>query len=293
MRGLIFRLLAAIWLPSLVAPAGAAEIKISDYHVIILEGTIVPGDYDKLRKLIEESCPSKSWSRTCPSNIYLASAGGSLTEAMKMGRLIRALRLATQVPVDVPDDLRQRIVRPLKLQDPINNYLCASACFFISIAGIDRYSSLGKSILGIHRPYMSNTDLKTLSAKQAMASAAQVRTVIDAYLKEMGVPSKYADLMFSIPKDQVQWINEADFEADFAGVIPELKDWIDSQCDKRTDVEKRLDDVFDAKIMRGEQLTPEEQSIRLMLLQKRKAQVECETMVEDKLREDAWKAYRG
>jgi hypothetical protein len=93
--------------------------------------------------------------------------------------------------------------------------------------------------------------------------------------------------------DQVQWINGADFEADFAGVIPGLKDWIDSQCDKRTDVEKRLDDVFDAKIMRGEQFTPEEQSIRLMLLQKRNAQVECETMVEDKLREDAWKAYRG
>jgi hypothetical protein len=68
---------------------------------------------------------------------------------------------------------------------------------------------------------------------------------------------------------------------------------MNARCDKRTDVEKRLDDVFDAKIMRGERFTPEEESIRRMLGQKLKVQVECEGMVKDKLREDAWKAYRG
>ena len=96
--------------------------------------------------------------------------------------------------------------------------------------------------------------------------------------------------MFSIPKDQVRWINEADLEIDFAGIIPELKDWVDAQCDKRTDVEKRLDDILEAKRPR---FTPEEKSIWLMLMAKFKAQVECEIMVKDKLREDAWKAYRG
>jgi hypothetical protein len=295
MRDLISRLLAATWLAFLVAPAGSADIKISDnpLYDVILEGTIVPGDYDKLRKLIDEWCPARSYNSRCPSEIYLASPGGSLTEAMKIGRLVRALRWGTKIPSKESPDLRQNIVAALKLKAPQSNYMCASACFFISIGGIERLSTLDEGLLGIHRPYMSDADLKTLSANQAMASTTQVRTITEAYLKEMGVPSKYADLMFSIPKDQVRWISEADFQADFAGLIPELKDWMNPQCDQHTDVEKRLADVFAAKSRRGEPLTPEEEAMRLMLLQKLKVQVDCEGMVKDKLREAAWKAYRG
>jgi len=253
----------------------------------------VQGDYDKLRKLIDENCPTKSYNTTCPNEIYLASPGGSLVEAMKIGRLVRALRWDIQVPSQAPPDVRQKIVAALKLKDPQTNYMCSSACFFISIAGIERLSALDKAFVGIHRPYMSDADLTTLSANQAMASAAQVRTVVEAYLKEMGVPSKYADLMFSIPKDQVLWISEKDFQADFAGIIPELKDWMNAQCDKRTDVEKRLDDVFDEKIKRGERFTAEDEAMRRMLGQKLKLQVECEVRIKTKLREDAWKTYRG
>ncbi len=299
MRDQFFRFLAATCLALFVASAGAADIKIGGQFLspgVVLEGTVEPGDYNKLRKLIDENCPSESWdSSMCPGSIYLASPGGSLTESMKIGRLIRALRLRTEIACD-DADLRQIIVGKLKLRDPENNYLCASACFFMAIAGIDRDVGLGpgcKGILGIHRPYMSDTDLKTLSADQALASATQLRTIIELYLKEMSVPIKYADSMFSIPKDQVQWISEADLESGFAGLIPELKDWMNARCDKRTDVEKRLEDVFDAKVNRGEHITPEELSIRGMLDQKDKVQAECEGMIEATLREDAWKAYRG
>jgi hypothetical protein len=112
-------------------------------------------------------------------------------------------------------------------------------------------------------------------------------------LKEMGVPAKYSDLMFSIPGDQMRWIDEADFDADFYGLIPELRDWMNAKCDSRTDVEKKLGDVLDDKRKRGQDFTPEEQSMWGMLLQKLKNQVECEGMTEDKMRADAWKSYRG
>ena len=140
MRGLISRFLAATWLACSATAGGASDIRISDHplYSIILEGTIVPGDYDKLQKLINENCPSTSWSTSCPSDVYLASPGGSVAEAMKIGKLVRMLRLGTQVPEDAPADLRQKIIRALKLQDPKANYLCASACFFIAVAGIDR-----------------------------------------------------------------------------------------------------------------------------------------------------------
>jgi hypothetical protein len=147
-------------------------------------------------------------------------------------------------------------------------------------------------ILRVHRPYFSDTDLRTLSANQAMASATQVRTIVETYLKEMGVPAKYADLMFSIPKDQVRWIDEADLKSDFTGVIPGLKDWLDARCDKRTDVDKRVIDALDAKSMRGE-LTEDEQKMYIALMQKfLEPQADCEGRWKDKLREDAWNSFK-
>jgi hypothetical protein len=178
----------------------------------------------------------------------------------------------------------------VKLKDPLSNYMCASACVFVYVAGIERNYSGDKGILGIHRPYLSEADLKTLSANQAMASATQVRTIVEAYLKEMGVPAKYADLMFSIPKDQVRWINDAEFGADFSGIIPELKDWIDAKCNRYTDVEKRLLEILDAKPR--EKFTADEEAMFQMLAPKLKDRVYCEGRVKEKLRADAWKAFQ-
>ena len=143
-----------------------------------MEGMIVPGDYDKLSKLINENCPSKSWNTSCPSEIYLASPGGSVAEAMKIGRLVRMLRFGTQVPENLPETYREKHIRAVGLQDPKGTYMCASACFFIAVAGIERSPAwaVPKPILGIHRPFMTDADLKTLSANQVIASATQVRT---------------------------------------------------------------------------------------------------------------------
>jgi hypothetical protein len=65
-----------------------------------------------------------------------------------------------------------------------------------------------------------------------------MRKLVESYLKEMDVPTKYADLMFSIPKDHVRFIGEDDFQMDFEGYIPELRNWLDAKCNKLTDLEK-------------------------------------------------------
>jgi hypothetical protein len=104
---LIFRLLAATWLVVFVAPASGAEIRRASgfselryvgFAHVILEGKLERGDYDKLLRLIDEDCRDYS----CTDGIYLASPGGDLIEAMKIGRLVRKLRLETHVPSDVP-----------------------------------------------------------------------------------------------------------------------------------------------------------------------------------------------
>ena len=272
----------------------SAEIRRSEHPLygFILEGAIVPGDYDKLRKLIEADCPAKYYNSACASSIYLASPGGSVVEAMKIGRLVRALRWETQIPEEAPADLRQKIITALKLSDPKANYLCASACFFAFVGGIERSPAIFNGILGIHRPFLSDADLKRVNDTQAIASATQVRTVVEAYLKEMGVASKYSDLMFSVPKDQVRWVDKASFEADFAGVISELKEWMNARCDKRTDTDRRLQELLEEKFERG-QLTPADKEMRIQLFKKYDdPQINCELSVKTKMREDAWKAFQ-
>jgi hypothetical protein len=129
MRDLIFRLLAVTWL--LVAPASGAEIRftrpseLGDLYFatnVILEGKVETGDYDKLLKLIDEDCGDY---KNCNIVIYLASPGGNLIEAMKIGRLVRKLRLETEVPSDLPSPYRQKTEAILK--DAKANYMCASA----------------------------------------------------------------------------------------------------------------------------------------------------------------------
>jgi len=244
-RPISYLLAAMIWTLCFAGLAYAAEIKRThDYPGgLILEGAIEPGDYDKLLKLIDEDCPHFSYA--CASSIYLASPGGNVVEAMKIGRLVRTLRWTTRIPEVVSPDLRSALATQLKLKDPGANFMCASACFFVYVAGFERDTPCDawasqeplferhRGILGIHRPFMSDAELETLSVNQAMASAIQVRSVVETYLKEMGVPSKYADMMFSVPKDQVRWIDAADFKADFSGFIPELKDWVDARCNNK------------------------------------------------------------
>jgi hypothetical protein len=243
-----------------VTPLDAADIKEGRLGEAVLEGTITSGDYDKVLSFVEAR-----WNAI--GSIYLASPGGSVTEAIKIGRLVRTLKLETIAPARTINAAR---VKEHKLTDPDANFMCASACFLAYIAGVKRGTedpfNLYGPILGIHRPYLTGSELKNLSGDQAMASANQLRAMVESYLKEMNVPSKYADLMFSVPKDDVRWIDNADYEGDLEGFIPELKDWIDARCDTRTDVEKAAWRALEHKITA--QMTTAEKSISERLQKK-------------------------
>jgi hypothetical protein len=198
---------------------------------VVLEGKIEAGDCRKLGDFVHQKGGRR---------VYLASPGGNVLEAMEIGRLVRALKLETVVPGKLAsdylrergkpiDDLRERRAAQHKLKDYKANFMCASSCFFVFVAGVFRSSDIGDAILGIHRPYLSEDELKALSSDQAITTARQGRTIVESYLKEMGVPANYAEKMFSVGRDDVRWISNDDFEADFQGFIPELKDWADAK----------------------------------------------------------------
>ena len=197
----------------------------------VLEGIIQAGDYEKFKNFILNGGNA--------FQIYLASPGGDLAEAMKIGLLVRLLKLSTVVPgKPLTNQALELAAAEHGLANPKANYVCASACFFIFVAGVHRsQDDRGPALLGIHRPSLTADTLKRLSADQAIAANGQSRTLVENYLKAMGVPAKYAEMMYSDPGRRIRWIRNDEFEADLDGFIPQLRDWIDARCDKRSDIE--------------------------------------------------------
>jgi hypothetical protein len=182
----------------------------------------------------------------------------------------------------------QAEIKRYSLEAPNTNFMCASACFFIFVSGINRdaVAFLLPPILGVHRPYLPIERLRELSGSQVITVANLARTVVENYLKEMDVPTKYIDQMFSVPKDKILWISEDDFDADFKGLIPNVRDWVDAKC-KLTDVEevalKSINDKPFDKRTKAEWAISERLS---------KQKWDCEQQAKFKLHKDAWQRWR-
>ena len=208
--------------PSLNSPPGA-----------VFEGRIQTGDFDKVRNFVVGN--------NGVVEIYLASPGGDLAEAIKIGWLIRLLRLSTVVPSEaLTNESRKLFATKHNLQNPAADYGCASACFFIFVAGIHRrHEEPGRPLLGIHRPSLSDNALKKLNSDQFSAVNVAVRTVIEGYMKQMGVPLAYVETMFAVPKKRIAWIKRDDFERDFEGFIPQLHNLAVTKCDRHGSAEQK------------------------------------------------------
>jgi hypothetical protein len=203
--------------------------------VVVMKGNIAKGDFEKFRRFIDENDFAKS--------IYLASPGGNVSEAVKIGRLVRTLKMETIIPGYDPSIKDLLIPSYMKKV----NDMCASACFLIFVAGIHRIKYLTieneTTLLGIHRPFLTDDDLMSRSADDAIDSATRLRSFIENYLKEMDVPSKYVELMYSVPKDEIRWVTGPEFKLDLEGFIPELKDWVNAQCIKQAQIDKIINDL--------------------------------------------------
>ena len=138
---------------------------------ITMEGEIKQGDYAAFLPLV--------LSTKGANTVFLASPGGDFLEALRVGRLIRRLKMQVWAP-------QLRDLSIVKLDDMANN-VCASSCFFIYIAGIKR---TGNEI-GVHRPYLPKEAYKSMGLTEAEQSYALVEKLVFEYLAEMSVPPGY------------------------------------------------------------------------------------------------------
>lgn len=176
---------------------------------IMIEGEIVAGDYAKFEKMVMQIFN--------PETVWLASPGGDLAEAMKIGRLARELKLSVWVPS------KNGLFFPSI--ESKQNAVCASACFFIYAAGVDRRGE----ILGIHRPYFSMVAYMGMGLDEAAKKQSTAMKVSADYLKDMGVSSAVIERMNNIGSEKIVWLSDAEV-SDMTGFIPEYTEWFKANC---------------------------------------------------------------
>jgi hypothetical protein len=202
--------------------------------VLILEGRIEAGDYTAVRNFLSDASNFNKMN----GQVFLASPGGNVGEALQIGYLIRRLRLTTDVPSRPPPTVRtsgSEIIRPLDLTNP-RHYLCTSACFLLYVAGIYR-EFVWAGRLGLHRPQLEYKPGWATEKDTAMVTA-DMHARLKSYLEEMNVPNKYLELMYSVLPTEVRLITQTELNADLKGYIPEVRDILEGKCNLKQDPEE-------------------------------------------------------
>ena len=193
-----------------------------------LEGEIVPGDVQKLLEFYN------SYGEMV-SPIYLRSKGGRVEEAMKMGALIRRLRLETNAPVW---DARRRPIDSIQI-DHQENRICASACFLVYAGGAKRVGNF----FALHRPFIRREGASMISERENEALETRYFPKVKAYLAAMEIDQYWSDRMFAAnqKKSYVPTWQEANNKAlRLMGIIPSLEEVVLSKCNQAPDGDGEL-----------------------------------------------------
>ena len=192
-----------------VGTSYAAEIEMKSVsrsnvqrNVAMIKGQIMPGDARKLVNLMVVNSD-----KYLP--VVLDSTGGDVVEAIRMGVVIKTLRLPTRVE---------------------NGGVCASACFFIWMAGSSRLASgfprptrFGR--IGLHRPFLRTPD----NSETSLAVQANVMRGVTSYLEANLVSRRLIDLMMNRPSNDIYWLNNDDI-AEIGDVPPDLEELYIAKC---------------------------------------------------------------
>ena len=203
-------------------PSGRVPNAETCTHALI-KGTIISGDGAKFAQLLGKNYPFLEY-------VLLWSPGGSVEEAMKIGRLIRKGLVKTRAP------FHQEGIWPAghgKLYDDggrpqvCNNATdcnCASACFIIWVAGVERWGNL----LGLHRPTTRSTSFASLPPDRATVLYRELLSDIAKYLSEMEVAPRFVEIMTDTSSRDIRWLTYD--EAGSMENVPSIAEWIATSC---------------------------------------------------------------
>ena len=174
------------------------------------EGRIGPGAATDLAEALE-----KLDGRRLP--ILIHSPGGSVTDAIAMGELIRAKGLAVAVARTLITNCPERAPRcPGGTGTAITGgAICASACVLVLAGGVQRLVGPA-ALIGVHQittVVKENEGLAHLTSTRKFYEQQGVDAAVSAYLTAMGVGDPVMALMRKTPAASVRWLSLADLKA--------------------------------------------------------------------------------
>jgi hypothetical protein len=187
-------------------------------HAGFLNGTIVKGDYDKVRRFFAQQ-------KNYMNVFYLVSTGGDVDEAMSIGRLFRKFLIHTWAPDDFLG--RFHLGNFGSIQPPLDRCegaqcVCASACALIWFGGVDRTGRVG-----LHRPRIGDPAFKNLPPAEAAKVYRKALEDIARYLDEMEAPRPMIDAMVATDSSNIWWV---DADGDHLEQPPTYAEWVEAAC---------------------------------------------------------------
>jgi hypothetical protein len=176
------------------------EAKSTECVVAILTGRISRGDGPRIVSQLSAS----------PYLLYLDldSPGGSLPDSFLIGKEVRRRNLFTFVPA---------------------TGRCASACFFVWIAGIYRHA---ESNLLVHRFYFDDPQIRALDSIRLAEFYRTHTELIVSYLQEMevgGEARRIAEMMLHVPPNAAILFERTSYPNSF-GMVPSRDQWLRHRC---------------------------------------------------------------
>jgi hypothetical protein len=159
------------------------EVKLTSGGVLAVTGTIMPGSAEAFAGEIE------SYGEYIKT-VALDSPGGSVSDALEMGKLIRDKGFATSVEA---------------------GGLCASSCPLVFAGGTERVAA-ASSAIAVHQIYAaapsdSSVASRLAAAGDAMSDAQSMTAQISRYLIEMGVDSEVWLRALETPPDRLSYFS--------------------------------------------------------------------------------------
>jgi hypothetical protein len=169
--------------PDTVVERMFREVHRGGQHIIYASGTISAGDTTTFEQFVRQRGITRA-------EVHFNSDGGSLAEALTLGRKIRQLGFETRIASDVEG---QRAV-------------CASACAYAFAGGTSRYFDEASGQLGLHQFYSPGQTVGAISDVQ------EVSSVLVAYLHSMGVDARAFSVAAAAKQNEMIWLSVADAE---------------------------------------------------------------------------------
>lgn len=172
-------------------------------YAIVMTGPIVVGDAKKLQ--------SKFPKHAAVVEIFLASPGGDVEEALKMAALIDRSFVTVIAPQKHKETVGSNGVgksesdsRCREHQIRVADCSCASACALIWIVAKTRADG---DVL-IHRPHFEQQSFSKMSNSEAIRAYTEMEKNLRQFLLASAIPNALVDKIFSVPSSSAKYLTK-------------------------------------------------------------------------------------